>query len=132
MKFVIVPGAQIGRIPLLPREFQAIDPREEIEALLEPVGIDLHMPEVGNVKYRLAHLLPPLATRDGAAHIRTPYKGGPAPIWTFYCMHYAAGQKHTQWEIARERRDFKGIRARALDSDLRSDVYMMVKSGGPA
>ena len=49
--FVIVPGAQIGALALDSRQLQPVDPGEEVEALVEPVGIDFDVAEMGDVAH---------------------------------------------------------------------------------
>src|SRR5690606_15551264 len=47
---VIVPGPEIGRGFVLARKLQAVDAREEVEALHELVGIHLDMGKMGDVE----------------------------------------------------------------------------------
>src|SRR5690606_9673232 len=55
VELVVVPGAQIDRIALTATFGQSIDVDEEVEALLEPVGQQLDMTEMGDIETGLAH-----------------------------------------------------------------------------
>jgi hypothetical protein len=55
MVFVVVPAAQVGRILVAAAFGEAVDPDEEVEALLEAVGQQLDVPQMGDVKTRFGH-----------------------------------------------------------------------------
>src|SRR5690606_13026623 len=50
MKFVIVPGAQIGAIAIQLAQLEAVDPGEKIEAFVKLIGENLDMTQMGEVE----------------------------------------------------------------------------------
>ena len=59
VKFVVVPGAQVGAIAVAAALRQAVNPGEEVETVLEAIGIDLDMPEMGDIVSGFRHVSVP-------------------------------------------------------------------------
>mgnify|MGYP003113481633 CR=1 FL=1 len=57
MVFVIVPSPQVGALRVFFGQFQSVDIRKEPQAVIIPIGIKFHMPQVGDVVTWVGHRL---------------------------------------------------------------------------